>query len=247
MSSRKILVGVSILGHVVLFAGVFVTNVWEVDPLEYEHRVRLPIAVIGAPANEGGSLDRPKVELKPKPKPVKETVQPRVRKPQEPVAETPTAPDGGPGNGPPGDGPPGDGPPGACTATDGSCDPAAPTPDPEPVQQPTIELPKPTIEKPRIVPPTALVRISGETNIRPPSHVAHEIARTDARRTSAALMVCVSAEGTVMSVTVRKSTSYPAYDEALVSAARRWTYQPYSVGGKALPVCTSVTFQYQMN
>ena len=42
-----------------------------------------------------------------------------------------------------------------------------------------------------------------------------------------------------------KSTGFPAYDSKIQSKIRgEWRYEPYNVNGKAVPVCTAVTFIY---
>ena len=42
-----------------------------------------------------------------------------------------------------------------------------------------------------------------------------------------------------------KSTGFPAYDNKILSKMRgEWRYKPYMVNGKAVPVCTAVTFIY---
>jgi len=42
-----------------------------------------------------------------------------------------------------------------------------------------------------------------------------------------------------------KSTGFPAYDSKIQTKIRgEWRYKPYNVNGKAVPVCTAVTFIY---
>lgn len=244
--SRKILVGVSIVGHVVLFTGVFVRGVWDLDQLEYKHRSHAITAAIGPQANEGGSIDLPKQHMKPKetPRVVRETRQPRPPRDLKITIEPPrgTGDSTGPGAGP-SIGARLDETPGTCTATDGSCELEKP---PELPKLP--EISKVVIKLPKIVTTKVLqqLRISGETGIRPSREVQQQMVRDDVMKTSGIIQVCVATDGAVSSVTLRKSTKYAAYDEALVSGARRWRYQPYSEGGEAVSVCGVVTFQYEM-
>lgn len=50
--------------------------------------------------------------------------------------------------------------------------------------------------------------------------------------------------GAVGSVTQLKSTGFPAYDAKIIREMKQWGYKPYLVNGKAVPVCTAVTFIY---
>ena len=49
----------------------------------------------------------------------------------------------------------------------------------------------------------------------------------------------------ITSVTQIKSTGFGAYDSKILNTMRtQWKYKPFSVNGKAVPVCTAVTFIY---
>jgi TonB family protein len=50
----------------------------------------------------------------------------------------------------------------------------------------------------------------------------------------------------VASISLKRSTRYAAYDEAILAAARRWIYRPYTVNGTPAPACGMVTFVYEM-
>lgn len=250
MSRRKILIGASIAGHAALFAGVFVYTAWDLDQLDYEARSRSPLAVMVPPSAEGWSYTPPKVDLEPARPPrvvVNETRQPR--RPDLDLQITyepgPSEPGEGLGAGP-GEGP-GDGPEGGepCQEAGGQRCGTLPAPPPPPLP----ELPKPP-PAPKVanVTPEILrgLRLRGETAIHPPRDVYDEMSRTRSYRTSASIKLCLTGRGTVSSITLMKSTSYPAYDEALVAAARRWIYRPYAVNGTPVPACGIVTFQYAM-
>jgi len=46
-------------------------------------------------------------------------------------------------------------------------------------------------------------------------------------------------------VTQLKSTGFPGYDTTIKHTIETtWRYAPYLVNGKAIPVCTAVTFIY---
>lgn len=248
MARRKLIVGVSIFGHLALFTGVFVHNVWDLDRLEYENRSTLTLGAILPAASEGGAPDlpKPKDSMRPKEPPkkvVKETRQPRKLDDTKVTIEPPgggeTTGTGTGRIGPPGDI---DGP---CRPEDGDC---APTP---PVVPPPPELPKPPEVRaapPPFVSPQILrgLRTRGETAIHPPRDVFNQMFRDRNYKASAILKVCITTTGAIASVAVQKSTGYATYDDALVGAARGWTYRPYTVDGKPMPVCSAVTFLYQM-
>jgi TonB family protein len=65
-------------------------------------------------------------------------------------------------------------------------------------------------------------------------------------RTSASIKLCLDPRGQVASITLTQSTRYDAYDAAILAAARRWRYQPYTVNGVPAPACGMVTFRYEM-
>ena len=50
--------------------------------------------------------------------------------------------------------------------------------------------------------------------------------------------------GGIASVHQLKSTGFSAYDAKIQREMRTWRYRPFVVNGKAVPVCTSVTFIY---
>jgi protein TonB len=104
----------------------------------------------------------------------------------------------------------------------------------------------PKVEAPKVVPQVALEaqRISGEKDIQPPNDVATQMARSG-KGTVGVVKMCLNAGGTVDKLSVLKSTNYPAYDNKIKQKMREWKYRPFQVNGKAVPVCTSVTFIYR--
>jgi TonB family protein len=97
-----------------------------------------------------------------------------------------------------------------------------------------------------LVPPTVLqgLRISGETQIQAPDPVKTEMLRDGKDRTIGTLKLCIATDGGISSVSIVGSTKYPAYDAKLVSTARTWRYKAYTVNGRPMPVCSTVTFVY---
>jgi len=57
--------------------------------------------------------------------------------------------------------------------------------------------------------------------------------------------LCLTVTGAISNVNMLKSTGFPAYDSKIQNKMRsEWRYKPYMVNGKAVPVCTAVTFIY---
>jgi protein TonB len=108
--------------------------------------------------------------------------------------------------------------------------------------------PPPKKEEPKIVPQRALEasRISGTTQIQPPNDVNVKIRRAG-KAAVGVFKMCLTSGGSVKSVRRLKSTGYPKYDSKLTRTMRTWRYRPFRVNGRAVPVCTSVTFIYKPN
>ncbi len=106
--------------------------------------------------------------------------------------------------------------------------------------------PPPKVVPTKIVPQRALEasRISGTTQIQPPNDVNLQIRRSG-KTAVAVFKMCLSASGSIKSVKKLKSSGYAKYDSKIQSEMRRWKYRPFRVNGKAVPVCTSVTFIYK--
>ena len=58
--------------------------------------------------------------------------------------------------------------------------------------------------------------------------------------------MCLTASGSVKSVKILKRSGFPGWDSKIKGKMRMWKYKPYRVNGKAIPVCTSVTFKYDI-
>lgn len=115
-------------------------------------------------------------------------------------------------------------------------------PAPPPPPPPAYVPPQP----PQIIAPTNLEtrRIRGERTIQPDAATKQTMRESEKERFLGSFKLCVNAAGTVDSVKMLKSTGYVVYDLKLQEAMREWAYRPYEVAGKAVPVCTAVTFVY---
>jgi protein TonB len=107
--------------------------------------------------------------------------------------------------------------------------------------------PPPPPEKPQIVPQVAVEakRIAGEKNIIPDENTKLQIKRDGLTQVVATVKMCLTTGGTVSSLNMLTESGYPAYDRKIESTMRQWRYDPFIVNGKAVPVCTSVTFIYR--
>jgi hypothetical protein len=226
--------GCAIFTAAMLF-GMWVKSVWAIEELEHpKHSIDLAVAPTPPPPPPplaGGS--KPVVAtMTPKKPTVRDIVQPVHIDKESP---RPTEPEqAGDPNGSPGGQPGGTG-----VDPNGVVDPnAVPLP---PVQ--VVEPPKPT----PIVPPGALEasRIAGEKQIEPDDVTKTEIQRSGQSRLSATFKVCLTASGSIATVTMLKSSKFSAYDHKIESTiSNTWRYRPFLVGGTPTPVCTAVTFMY---
>ena len=72
-----------------------------------------------------------------------------------------------------------------------------------------------------------------------------EIQRSGKSKIIGSFKLCINAGGVVTSVKMLKSTGFSAYDNKIQGTMRgEWRYRPYAVNGRAVPVCTAVTFIY---
>lgn len=100
---------------------------------------------------------------------------------------------------------------------------------------------------PMNVAPTVLEgqRIAGERNILPDEATKTEIQRAGKERVIGSWKLCLDESGAVSEVKALKPTGFAAYDSKIETAIKTWQYKPYlSPAGRAVPVCTAVTFIY---
>jgi len=87
--------------------------------------------------------------------------------------------------------------------------------------------------------------MAGEKNIVPDDVTKTEISRSGKDKLIGSYKLCITADGNIKSVNQLKSTGFPAYDSKIQTTIRgEWRYRPFMVNGKAVEVCTAVTFIY---
>ena len=81
--------------------------------------------------------------------------------------------------------------------------------------------------------------------ITPPYADKLHMVRSDKSQLIAVVQMCLNKRGTVAQLRLIKTSGYPGHDAKLLRLMRAWTYRPYEVNGRAVPVCTTVTFVYR--
>lgn len=272
--SRRYLIIVSVAAHAALGVGIFVSGIWKIERLDYQHRASLTLGALMPPGEAGGG-EGEKQEAKQEKKKDQKKTKTKVKEPRQveklqrdeadDVALETTGGGGGEGEGEgPGVGPATGGGGG------GTCDPLV---DPDQCQGPpaapqaacgnrVLEAKEEcddgnlldgdkcsatcTIEQLN-VPPQILtgLRTSGETQIVPPDPVKTEMLRGGKDRTVGSFKLCIDRAGTISAIApIGGGTKYPAYDSKIVSTMRAWRYDAYRVNGRPVPVCSVVTFVY---
>jgi protein TonB len=220
--------------HVVLFVSMWIKSIWDIEMLE-KPKTTVDLAVAPPPPPPpppppGGAKPH-EIKIEPKKIKVKDIVQPVKMEKQE-VAKVedssdPNGVEGGEVGGVAGG------------VVGGDINGVAGPPPPPP--------PPPPPAAPQNVPPTLLEgsRIAGEKQIIPDDVTKTEIQRSGKDKIIGSFKLCINAVGEVTSVNMLKSTTFPAYDQKIQGKMRgEWKYRPYAVNGKAVPVCTAVTFIY---
>ncbi len=231
--AAPILVG-AVVFHIGLFITMWVKTIWDLELLE-RPKTTIDLAVAPPPPPPpppppGGAKPQD-VKITPKKIKVKDIVQPvKIEKQQQQVVEDsgdPNGVEGGVEGGVAGGVVGGD-----LNGVMGAPPPPPPPPPPAP---------------PTNVPPTLLEgsRIAGEKMISPDDVTKTEISRSGKDRIVGSFKLCLTVGGAISSVNMLKSTGFPAYDNKIQNKMRNeWRYKPYMVNGKAVPVCTAVTFIY---
>ena len=223
----------AVVFHIGLFITMWIKTIWELEMLE-RPKTGIDLAVAPPPPPPpppppGGAKPQ-EVQITPKKIKVKDIVQPvKIEKQVQKVEETGDVQ--GDENGVEG------GVVGGVVGGDLNGVLGAPPPPPPP----------PPPAPPQNVPPTLLEgsRIAGEKMISPDDVTKTEISRSGKDRLIGSFKLCLTNTGSISSVTQLKSTGFPAYDNKILNKMRsEWRYKPYMVNGKAVPVCTAVTFVY---
>ena len=114
---------------------------------------------------------------------------------------------------------------------------------------PLVKKATPAIQERNIVvPPKVLTGLfrDGDRQPQPADVTKTEMHRDGRDRTSASFEICLGAGGNVTSSRQLKSSGYPAYDSVLTNAIAGWHYNPYTIDGRGIPVCSVVTFVFAM-
>lgn len=273
MMTRHWLIGVSLVAHVGVAVGLFVTGIWRLERLDHEHRAAIGLAVLAPPPPpppEGGpaAAAPPQVTPKAKRRIVRDTQPVRPQPdatPELALASTATGSGQGAGSGQ-GTGFEGGDPDGieggvTCdlvagpcagqrtTCGDGvrewdeACDDGNRRAGDGCSASCAVEAAKPAVVAPVVL---QGLRVHGDTQIHPPDVVKTTMLRDGRTRSVGVLKVCIQANGQISSVAIASSTKYPAFDARLVEATRAWRYRPYTVDGTPMPVCGMVTFVYSI-
>jgi protein TonB len=224
----------AVIFHIALFLSMWIKTIWDIEQLD-RPKTSIDLAVAPPPPPpppppKGGAKPHD-VQITPKKIKVKDIVQPvKIEKQEVKEVEDkgdPNGEEGGVEGGVVGGVVGGD-----LNGVMGAPPPPPPPPPPAPPQN---------------VPPTMLEgsRIAGEKMIYPSDVTKTEIQRSGKTRLIGSFKLCLTVAGEIQSVNMLKSTGFPAYDSAILSTIRStWRYKPYNVNGRAVPVCTAVTFVY---
>jgi len=112
----------------------------------------------------------------------------------------------------------------------------------------SLDQPAASPTEPSVVGATALekLRTRGTPFIKPDAETKNKIAETDGKHVIAMFKLCIDVKGAPASITILKPSGYDAYDQKLEREMRTWAYKPWVVAGTAVPVCTAVTFVYDL-
>jgi TonB family protein len=261
--SRRWLIVPSVASHLVVAAGLFAGNVWNLERLRAERlptQIGVPMPPPPAPGPMAAATEPPRIEHKRKPQIPRETVQPTPRREAAP-----------PTSGPPSDTPPGGGgddrsesvctencspsvvvaPPAAAACGNGAVEAGEQCDDGNLQSGDGCSAScarEPARPQSMMVSPAVLrgLRIAGDTQPRPSTTTQNQMRFDGIDRATAAVQVCVATSGGVASAVMMKSTNYPDYDAAILAAVRDWRYQPYAVNGTPIRACSTVTFIYSI-
>ena len=229
-----LLIGIAAF-HVVFGAAMWIQSIWKLEMLDRpKTQVDLAVAPPPPPPPPPPGGARPQTpQLTPKKMRVKDIVQPvKIEKqdktPVETVGGDPNGEEGGEEGGVAG----------GVVGGDLNGVMGAPPPPPPPPPPPA---------PPQNVPPTLLEgsRVAGDKMIVPDDVTKTEIQRSGKDKIIGSFKLCINAGGEVTAVTMLKSSGFPSYDSKIQGKMRsEWKYRPYAVNGRAVPVCTAVTFIY---
>lgn len=117
-----------------------------------------------------------------------------------------------------------------------------------PPTKPRRVLPtNPPGDQPQYVPPTVLeaLRVAGTKDVVPDARTQALMSSNGAKTVIGSFKVCVNESGELTAVDTMRPTGYREYDEEILNAIAAWSYEPYRVLDRTVPVCSAVTFVYQ--
>lgn len=107
-----------------------------------------------------------------------------------------------------------------------------------------LPLPIPASANGMRVDQSELKRLEGVTAIVPDDPDKLRIQQAKLSRVEGSYWYCVDEAGSVMTVNAIESTGLQGYDARIRSAMLSWRYRPYTIGGRPVPVCTTIRFVY---
>jgi serine/threonine protein kinase/outer membrane biosynthesis protein TonB len=129
--------------------------------------------------------------------------------------------------------------------------PAPPPSAPAPAVTAAIPPPTPAApagpSAPAVIAAVALEanRTSGDRNIVPDSATMDAITRSGTDKVASSYKICVGTDGNISTVSLLKTSGFPAYDDKIQATIRRdWRYRPFQIDGKPTAVCTAIRFVY---
>jgi TonB family protein len=87
-------------------------------------------------------------------------------------------------------------------------------------------------------------RLKGNKQVMPDSYEQRAMQSAHEDRVIAAIKLCVDTTGAVSQVRILRSSGYPGYDQKIASEVSAWGFRPIEIDGKAVPVCTALSFIY---
>lgn len=249
----RVVLGLSVSLHVVLVLFLIIQGFWTIEKLDPPNRTLTlalapPLPPPPAPAKASKKIPPPKITKKIVKRVVKpvDLTQPVVPKKADPdvqvvVVDMSEGVEGGLG-----EGLPGGMSTGAASAMLDSMGGMAPGGmlDAPPPPPPRRMAPPPP---PKQVPPKAVEqqRISGDTHVEPDRVTKEKMVLAGESKLVFIAKMCLNSHGNVASTNVLRSSGYPMYDQKILSTVRQWRYQPFLIDGKAVAVCSAVTFVYR--
>ncbi len=102
---------------------------------------------------------------------------------------------------------------------------------------------------PGTVPPVILksLRLRGDDKderLKPPESVKQTMSERKQERLDVSFKMCLAISGLVTYLEPLVWSGYPVYDRTLIETIRDWRYQPYTLQGTPVPVCTVISFVY---